>query len=158
MTYVERDGTEKYYKVNHAPDVHRKKIQLLTHFSEYMREQLLEATHKTPDPGADIARAPLLNYWFRLKTVIVLHLSNGIVQVNFFDDHMKFIFCPMVQALTVITHDRVMHTYQFESLSKECSRGLSQRIRYCYSLIQRLISNYSLPDVSPQEAYKIINS
>uniref|UniRef100_A0AC34QTZ3 Serine/threonine-protein kinase PLK n=1 Tax=Panagrolaimus sp. JU765 TaxID=591449 RepID=A0AC34QTZ3_9BILA len=158
LTYVERDGTEKYYKYNHAPDVHHKKIQLLSHFSEYMREQLLEASNKNIEPGADIARAPLLNYWFRLKTVIVLHLSNGIVQVNFFDDHMKFIFCPMVQALTVITHDRVMHTYHFDCLSKLCSNALMQRIRYCHALIQRLINHYSAPEMSPAEAYKIINS
>lgn len=38
----------------------------------------------TPRDGDELTRLPYLRHWFRTKSAIVLHLSNGTVQINFF--------------------------------------------------------------------------
>lgn len=142
--------------MNKIPQQYAKKVQLLRHFRDYMKEQLLEAGLKANELGAELARPPLLNYWFRLKNVIVLHLTNGIVQVNFFDDHIKLIFCPMVQAVTVITNNRTMHTYTFELLSQSCSRELGSRIQYALALVERLVVYYKNSEMTYEEAVELL--
>lgn len=50
-----------------------------------MSEHLLKAgANITPREGDELARLPYLRTWFRTRSAIVLHLSNGCVQVNFF--------------------------------------------------------------------------
>ena len=34
--------------------------------------------------GDELARLPWLRTWFRTRSAIVLHMSNGILQINFF--------------------------------------------------------------------------
>lgn len=60
-------------------------IKLLEYFQNYMSEHLLKAgANVTPREGDELARLPYLLNWFRTRSAIVLHLSNGTVQVNFF--------------------------------------------------------------------------
>lgn len=60
-------------------------ITLLKYFRNYMSEHLLKAgANITPREGDELARLPYLRTWFRTRSAIVLHLSNGCVQVNFF--------------------------------------------------------------------------
>lgn len=50
-----------------------------------MSEHLLKAgANITPREGDELARLPYLCTWFRTRSAIVLHLSNGTVQINFF--------------------------------------------------------------------------
>lgn len=50
-----------------------------------MSEHLLKAgANITPREGDELARLPYLRTWFRTRSAIVLHLSNGCVQINFF--------------------------------------------------------------------------
>lgn len=50
-----------------------------------MSEHLLKAgANITPREGDELARLPYLRTWFRTRSAIILHLSNGTVQINFF--------------------------------------------------------------------------
>lgn len=50
-----------------------------------MSEHLLKAgANITPREGDELARLPYLRAWFRTRSAIILHLSNGTVQINFF--------------------------------------------------------------------------
>lgn len=50
-----------------------------------MSEHLLKAgANMARREGDELARLPYLSLWFRTKSAIVLHLSNGTVQINFF--------------------------------------------------------------------------
>uniref|UniRef100_A0A8C7ELQ2 Serine/threonine-protein kinase PLK n=2 Tax=Neovison vison TaxID=452646 RepID=A0A8C7ELQ2_NEOVI len=61
------------------------KITLLKYFRNYMSEHLLKAgANITPREGDELARLPYLRTWFRTRSAIILHLSNGCVQINFF--------------------------------------------------------------------------
>lgn len=50
-----------------------------------MSEHLLKAgANIKPREGDELARLPYLCTWFRTRSAIILHLSNGTVQINFF--------------------------------------------------------------------------
>lgn len=54
-----------------------------------MTEHLLKTGANIPKrDGDELARLPCLNTWFRTKSAIILHLSNGTLQINFF--HVTF--------------------------------------------------------------------
>lgn len=60
-------------------------ITLLKYFRNYMSEHLLKAgANIARREGDELARLPYLSLWFRTKSAIILHLSNGTVQINFF--------------------------------------------------------------------------
>lgn len=60
-------------------------VTLLKYFRNYMSEHLLKAgANMARRDGDELARLPYLSLWFRTKSAIVLHLSNGTVQINFF--------------------------------------------------------------------------
>lgn len=85
LQYIERDGTESYLTVSSHPNSLIKKITLLKYFRNYMSEHLLKAgANITPREGDELARLPYLRTWFRTRSAIILHLSNGCVQINFF--------------------------------------------------------------------------
>lgn len=69
--------------VTHSPSLLQ--ITLLKYFRNYMSEHLLKAgANITPREGDELARLPYLCTWFRTRSAIILHLSNGTVQINFF--------------------------------------------------------------------------
>lgn len=69
--------------VTHSPSLLQ--ITLLKYFRNYMSEHLLKAgANITPREGDELARLPYLSTWFRTRSAIILHLSNGTVQINFF--------------------------------------------------------------------------
>lgn len=58
---------------------------MLKYFRNYMSEHLLKAgANVARREGDELARLPYLHLWFRTKSAIVLHLTNGTVQINFF--------------------------------------------------------------------------
>lgn len=55
---------------------------LLKYFRSYMSEHLLKAGGSAGErPIEDGVRLPHLRAWFRTRSAIILHLSNGILQV-----------------------------------------------------------------------------
>ena len=66
-----------------------------------MSEHLLKGgANITPREGDELAQLPYLHTWFRTRSAIILHLSNGSVQINFFQDHTKLLLCPLMAAVT----------------------------------------------------------
>ena len=77
---------EHFYEIdNHLPALD-KKITLLKYFRDYMDEHLSKTGTNIPRrEGDELARLPCLRDWFRTKSAIVLHLSNGTLQINFLE-------------------------------------------------------------------------
>ena len=92
MEYIERDGAEKFFTMTNFPESLTKKVTLLKYFRNYMSEHLLKAgANITPRDSDDYCRLPFLKTWFRTRSAINLHLSNGTVQVSSPDFTWKFI-------------------------------------------------------------------
>ncbi|XP_073504406.1 serine/threonine-protein kinase PLK1 [Phyllobates terribilis] len=140
LQYIERNNAESYLNVRSYPSTLTKKITLLKYFRNYMSEHLLKAgANITPREGDELARLPFLRTWFRTRSAIILHLSNGTVQINFFQDHTKLILCPLMAAVSYIDEKREFHTYKL-SLIEEfgCGKELASRLRYARTMVEKL--------------------
>jgi len=70
------------------PDL-KKKVTLLVYFSQYMDEHLIYGADVTPsrrhtfgcDPSSMSPAGVFMKKWFRTDRAIVMHLSNGTLQV-----------------------------------------------------------------------------
>lgn len=113
LQYIDKAAAESYLNVRSCPPALNKKVRnlrlvftghiyrvhgvqrprfvshsqitLLKYFRNYMSEHLLKAgANIARREGDELARLPYLSLWFRTKSAIILHLSNGTVQINFF--------------------------------------------------------------------------
>ncbi|KPP61270.1 serine/threonine-protein kinase PLK1-like [Scleropages formosus] len=147
LQYIDRNSEETYLRVRSYPSTLAKKITLLKYFRNYMSEHLLKAgANITPRDGDELARLPYLRHWFRTKSAIVLHLSNGTVQINFFQDHTKLILCPLMAAVTYIDEKREFRTYKMSLIEQYgCNKELASRLRYARTMVEKLLACKSIP-------------
>ncbi|XP_053896999.1 serine/threonine-protein kinase PLK1 [Malaclemys terrapin pileata] len=145
LQYIEQNSTESYFPVRSYPSTLTKKITLLKYFRNYMSEHLLKAgANITPREGDELARLPYLRTWFRTRSAIILHLSNGTVQINFFQDHTKIILCPLMAAVTYIDEKRDFRTYKLSLIEEHgCCKELASRLRYARTMVEKLLSSKS---------------
>lgn len=81
--FIDREGREEYTTKDNYPTHLEKKMKLLTYFKRYMSEHLVKAGGNAIPAGDDVSRFPHLHTWFRTSTAVVMHLTNGSVQVSF---------------------------------------------------------------------------
>ncbi|XP_041840291.1 serine/threonine-protein kinase PLK1 [Melanotaenia boesemani] len=143
LQYIDKMSAESYMSVRSFPATLNKKITLLKYFRNYMSEHLLKAgANMARREGDELARLPYLSLWFRTKSAIVLHLSNGTVQINFFQDHTKLILCPLMGAVTYIDEKRDFRTYKLSLLEEfGCSKELASRMRYTKLMVENLLDS-----------------
>uniref|UniRef100_A0A3Q3L9M7 Serine/threonine-protein kinase PLK n=1 Tax=Mastacembelus armatus TaxID=205130 RepID=A0A3Q3L9M7_9TELE len=143
LQYIDKAGAESYLSVRSYPSSLNKKITLLKYFRNYMSEHLLKAgANMARREGDELARLPYLTLWFRTKSAIVLHLTNGTVQINFFQDHTKLILCPLMAAVTYIDEKRDFRTYKLSLLEEfGCCKELASRIRYAKLMVEKLLAS-----------------
>ncbi|XP_038053272.1 serine/threonine-protein kinase PLK1-like [Patiria miniata] len=141
MEYIERDGTEKIFTIDTFSESMRKKVTLLKYFRNYMSEHLLKTGAGVKLESDNLARLPFLRTWFRTRSAIVLHLNNGTLQINFFQDHTKIILCPLMGAVTYIDETRQFHTYRLSLIEKYgCCKELASRLQYARIMTERLLA------------------
>ncbi|XP_032831952.1 serine/threonine-protein kinase PLK1 isoform X2 [Petromyzon marinus] len=145
IQYIERDLTESFFSMHSYPTALTKKVTLTKYFHSYMSEHLLKAGANIPTrEGDELARLPYLRTWFRTRSAIVLHLSNGTLQINFFKDHAKIMLCPLMGAVTYIDEKRNARTLRLALLAEHgCSADLMSRLRYARSMAEKMLSSRS---------------
>lgn len=151
LQFINRDLSEEFYTLSSFPDSLYKKVTLLKYFRSYMTEHLLKAGSAAGDrPIDEGVRLPHLRAWFRTRSAIVLHLSNGLLQINFFNDHTKVIICPLMSALSYIDEQKTFTTYKLSLIEKHgCNKELSTRLRYAKAMTERLISRMDPSPLPP---------
>lgn len=124
---VERDsqgaGMALMSTEKHPPEL-LKKVTLLNYFKSYMEEHLLGSGDGAPElDQAQLAAAalPHVAAWTRTSSAIIFRLSNGVLQMNFFD-HAKLVVNAGAGTVTYIDHDRCSTTYAFDSIAGSASR------------------------------------
>ena len=81
--YIDFDGQEHYYTLTSYPSNLEKKVKLLNYFMNYMKEHLLKAGASIAiREGDELSRIPSLKTWFRTSRAVVMHLTNGTLQVK----------------------------------------------------------------------------
>jgi hypothetical protein len=98
LQYITREGQEEPCgTLTNFLEKHKKKVTLLQYFRKYMSEHLLNLKAGGPRGTAveanEVSRLPYLRTWSRTQRAIMLHLSNGILQVSHplpTDNFMKY--------------------------------------------------------------------
>jgi len=144
--YIDYEGVEHYYTMTEYPGTVEKKVKLLNYFKNYMKEHLLKAGANMEIRDEDVlSRIPALKTWFRTSRAVVMHLSNGTIQINFFKDHTKIILCPMLGAVTYIDETKRNRTFRFDLLEKYgCSEEISSRLGYALDKIDAMLKSKTL--------------
>jgi polo-like kinase 1 len=82
LHYVQRDMAEQYHSLEQYPANLSKKVKLINYFKDYMNERLVKAGAKHAKSDGDaLARYPYMLQWYRTTQCILMHLSNGTIQV-----------------------------------------------------------------------------
>jgi len=141
--YIDYESSEHYYTMNEFPATVEKKVKLLNYFRNYMKEHLLKAGANMEVREEDqLSRIPALKTWFRTSRAVVMHLTNGTMQINFFKDHTKIILCPLLGAVTYIDETRKNRTFRFDLLEKfGCSPELASRLNYAYDKVETMLNS-----------------
>lgn len=115
-------------------------MKLLSYFKRYMMEHLVKAGANMVNPENDkLSRIPHMHTWFRTMCAVVMHLTNGTVQLNF-SDHQKIILCPRMRAVTLMDNQKNFRTYRFQTIIEQgCSNDLYTKIRYAHEKIKKLL-------------------
>lgn len=143
--YIDFDGHEHYYTMQQYPAMLEKKVKLLNYFMNYMKEHLLKAgANMQLREGDELARIPFLRTWFRTSRAVVMFLTNGTLQINFFKDHTKIILCPLMGAVTYINEKREAQTFRLDLIEKfGCGSELSTRLIYTFEKVENMIKSSS---------------
>lgn len=84
VQYTDASGCETFFKFDAAPIEYDKKLKLLAYFRSYMIKHLLTTGAGLKTRGHEYARFPCLDAWFRTNSAIILLMSDGTLQLNFF--------------------------------------------------------------------------
>lgn len=143
--YIDFEGGEHYYTMKEYPAMLEKKVKLLNYFMNYMKEHLLKAgAGMQIREGDELSRIPFLRTWFRTSRAVVMFLTNGTLQINFFKDHTKVILCPLMGAVTYIDGERKARTFRLDLIEKfGCSEELTTRLIYCFEKVENMIKSSS---------------
>uniref|UniRef100_A0A0N4ZU17 Serine/threonine-protein kinase PLK n=1 Tax=Parastrongyloides trichosuri TaxID=131310 RepID=A0A0N4ZU17_PARTI len=171
LQYCDKKNNEFFFAVKNYPSYLEKKYTLLNHFRKYMREHLVHAVPTSSREGDELARLPILRTWFRTKAAIILHLTNGTLQMNFFADHVKLIVCPLMSAVSFIDSTKSLKTYKLNQLpTVGCEANILKKLQYTKHIVDRMLNpqqdrsnkvNYTaleaahLPDVKSYGTRKI---
>ncbi|KAL9698605.1 hypothetical protein quinque_002046 [Culex quinquefasciatus] len=138
--FIDKEGTETYMDIHNYPPQMEKKMKLLSYFKRYMTEHLVKAGAAAVNVESDqLSRIPHLHTWFRTMCAVVMHLTNGTVQLNF-SDHQKIILCPLMRAVTLMDSNKHFRTYRFSTIQEQgCSSDLYQKIRYAHEKLKKLL-------------------
>lgn len=112
MQYIEPNNVAHFYKIDNHPPALDKKITLLNFFRKYMDEEHLMkmGNNIARREGNELARLPHLQTWFCTKCAILLHLSNGTLQINFLQV-WRFLENVCAFDWYFISHLGQLHTY-----------------------------------------------
>ena len=151
IQFIDDANRETFHALSDYPSELKKKITLLKYFRSYMSEHLLKTGGDVERPVEEgvKSRLPFLRTWFRTKNAIVLSLSNGTVQINFFQCHTKLILCPIMQAISYIDEDKNFRVFPASVFRVHgvITKHLFSRLKYALLMIDKLFAS-----VSPQNA------
>lgn len=129
LQYTDATGGELFFSKNCVPKQLAKKVELLKYFRNYMNKYLANTGSKIREEE-DMARLPYVSDWFRTRTALVFYLTNGTLQVHFFD-HVKLVLCPLLGACTFFNAENEIHTYRLELIKTHgATSDTYKRLKY----------------------------
>jgi polo-like kinase 1 len=146
IQYTDQKGSELYFTISQFDKSLTKKMRLLGMFSQHIKTLTRTGASIAVQESDSLTRLPVLCNWMRYNRAIVMQLSNGMLQINFFPDHSKIILCPLMGAVTLIETNEAFTTYRLSLMEQHgCSKGLYWRLRYAVRRINEMLKQ--LPQI-----------
>lgn len=147
LQYIEATGEEYFFLKKNTPEGNmKKKVELLRYFSSYMAKYLA-STGKSVAGGEGMSRQIYVKDWYRTKSALVFHLTNGILQVHFFD-HVKVVCCPVMGAATFFDETGQVNTYRFDLIaSYGATSSIYKRLAYALNSAHYFLQQNKSNDV-----------
>lgn len=138
LQYIDSTGGEHFFSKTTLPKPLSKKVELLKYFRNYMNKYLANTGQKIREEEG-MARLPYVSDWFRTRTALVFYLTNGTLQVHFFD-HVKLVLCPLLGACTFFNAENVVHTYRLDLIGVHgATSDIYKRLRYALECVNHLL-------------------
>ncbi|KAK4317164.1 hypothetical protein Pmani_011744 [Petrolisthes manimaculis] len=123
----------------------QERYQLLRYFATYMEENLTEAGDARTVRAATASAArttviPHVRRWDRTPKSIIMQLSNGTFQINFFKDHTKIVIAGERTDVSImfISGERQSFTYRLSQLAEVgCEAMVRERLVYALSCLRQ---------------------
>lgn len=139
LQYIESSGGEYFFQKDAFPKPLKKKLELLQYFRNYMNKYLANTGTKVREDEG-MARLPYVSDWFRTRTALVFYLTNGTMQVHFFD-HVKLVLCPLLGACTFFDAENRVHTYRLDLIKEHgCTSETQKRLKYALDCAKHFLS------------------
>lgn len=145
LQYIDNSSEEYFFNKTNLPKQLSKKFELLKYFRNYMNKYLANTGSKIREEE-NMARLPYVSDWFRTRTALVFYLTNGTMQVHFFD-HVKLVLCPLLGACTFFNADNEAHTYRLDLISAYGATSETyKRLRYALDCANHFLETKATPD------------
>ncbi|CAG0916696.1 unnamed protein product [Notodromas monacha] len=163
VEFWDSEGGLSIFNQGNVPQPLEERYTLLRYFAKYMDENLTEggghgaparadvpmATNGAMNGSSCVSTIPHMRCWIRSSAAIIMHLSDGTVQINFFKDHTKVVisatddaedFVPRPTVLiTFINSQRSSSTYDIASLTlRGCEPILRERLVFASSALEQI--------------------
>ncbi|KAK7100676.1 serine/threonine-protein kinase PLK1-like [Littorina saxatilis] len=144
IQYYDLTGKLSAYTLDCVPEELDRKTTLLQYFARYMDEHLIQGGDLECSQYMEISWSSILylKKWFRTTKAIVLYLSDGTLQVNFFEDHTKLILSNVKNEylVTFIDPDRCAKTYNMRQIMQSgCRQDIVDRMAFARSMLKNLV-------------------
>ncbi|GFG30472.1 hypothetical protein Cfor_12781 [Coptotermes formosanus] len=144
IQYTDQEGSETYFTVSQFDKSLTKKMRLLYIFQQHIATLTRTGASMPVQESDCLTRLPVLCNWTRYSRAIIMQLSNGTLQINFFPDHSKIILCPLMGAVTLIDRNEAFRTYRLSLIEQYgCSKDLSWRLHYAVRKINEMLKQLS---------------
>ncbi|KAL0276592.1 UNVERIFIED_CONTAM: hypothetical protein PYX00_004136 [Menopon gallinae] len=137
-------GKRTCYPVDSIPERLRENYELLNYFAEYMDSNLSNgfADVRGRDDDGDGDVPTIIRHWTRNDKVILFEMIDGSVQINFFQDHCKFlIFHEYHKAerqviLITVDEEKKIRRYNLTEMGRSgCPEDILNHLIYIRSLL-----------------------
>ncbi|GIY16349.1 hypothetical protein CEXT_708511 [Caerostris extrusa] len=135
IEFHDTNGKSNTYSHSNLPSHLEAKYTLFQYFATYMDENLSDGGELQCN---DLVRKkiPYMKRWLRTANAVVMQLSSGTLQINFFKDHTKIVISGD-GTIMHIDEERHSSTYSFSSICQHgCTDILRSRLQYAVSVLQ----------------------
>ncbi|KNC86749.1 PLK protein kinase [Sphaeroforma arctica JP610] len=135
------NGDKTQESLTSPPDALKKKVALLEHFKRTMYKNLRkcgEDVHNVDDSNAHRSHSYVhVSHWLRTERAMMFQLSNGSIQVNFFD-HNKVLVSGSTGAVLFINTEGESNIYRYADLTVSNHPDLAYRLKYVRKIVDYL--------------------
>lgn len=150
----EVEPTVHIYSLTSYPDHLQKKVTLLQHFRNYLKEQqqkeggsentLLKPARvvskmEVENSTNSVSPYVYLKKWVRTRHAILFRLSNSTVQVVFYD-HTEVLLSSEARLVTYVDKTGERTTYPIHEITKNPNGEVGKRLKYAKDILHQLIS------------------